>query len=111
LAVALAVMEKVVPWGALEVHPKRHSAALHRRSFDQSKFELMIDGANVLTPSVDFREPPRQQNPFAVVEDGTARRERQWSALAGEGERSTDLFSVTGDTTKRESARRHTKRS
>ena len=71
----------------------------------------MIDGANVLTPSVDFREPPRQQNPFAVVEDGTARRERQWSALAGEGERSTDLFSVMGDTTKRESARRHTKRS
>jgi hypothetical protein len=58
----------------------------------------MVDGANVLTPSVDFR-------------DGTARRERQWFALAGEGERSTDLFSVTGDTTKRESARRHTKRS
>ena len=67
----------------------------------------MIDGANVLT---ELTERPAT-NPFAVVEDGTARRERQWSALAGEGERSTDLFSVTGDTTKRESARRHTKRS
>ena len=64
----------------------------------------MIDGANVLTPSVDFRKKLR-------CRDGTARRERQWFALAGEGERSTDLFSVTGDTTKRESARRHTKRS
>ena len=81
-------------------------------ALDQSKFELMIDGANVLTPSAEnYHRRACQQNPFAVVEDGTARRERQWSALAGEGERSTDLFSVTGDTTKRESARRHTKRS
>ena len=70
----------------------------------------MIDGANVDTER-RLSEAACQQNPFAVVEDGTARRERQWSALAGEGERSTDLFSVTGDTTKRESARRHTKRS
>ena len=77
-------MEKVVPWGGRW----RFTRSAIRRHFieealDQSKFELMIDGANVLTPSVDFREPPRQQNPFAVVEDGTARRERQWSAHGG----------------------------
>ena len=40
----------------------------------------------------------------------TAHRERQRSALAAEGKRSADIFSVTGNATKRECIWRHTKR-
>jgi hypothetical protein len=76
---------------------------------DQSKFEeRLLDEASVLAPSIDLRELPRQPDPFAVIEDGAARRERQCSALAGERERSTDIFSVTKSTTKHECTWSHT---
>jgi hypothetical protein len=70
----------------------------------------MIDGANVPAPSIDFREPPLQQYPFAVVKDGAAYGESHCSALAAEGERSSYVFSVSEKTTKGERATSHTKR-